>query len=245
MSAVFVDTVRGEDRLHVKFHRMGQHVLAAQRFTTEKVGQAFKAVGAAKKSTTASSTKQTMQSLWFSGGEAADGGEDGGGGGGGTDAGEDVIGGGFLGGADDSDGRGGACSFCVECFRARVPQRAAAGVLGPLLVAELTETAAAAAATDDERTATTTQAAASTSETSTEKDTATAVNAVLPRDRWLRRLRRLDFVLQAHELEVSTVLAGAEYLSALQAHTAYFECPDVAKFILDTIAHYSSPPSGF
>jgi transcription elongation factor GreA-like protein len=47
----------------------------------------------------------------------------------------------------------------------------------------------------------------------------------------LREAHRIDYVLQVSEFELSLT----EYLSALQAHTCYFETPDVVKFILETL----------
>jgi hypothetical protein len=193
-SPVFIHTVSGDDRLHVKWHKATSKMHNQQAKLKRVVADA------------SAEWTGKFSGLWG----GAGGGNDGNSGGSGTSGAgeaEDKFSS-VLSKPEHSD-------FCLKCFDARIPQRG----MPPSDLASFEDSTGGLMKL-------------LRGKTGPQDDDAKAKAEVTKAMRCkLREAHRIDYVLQVSEFELSLT----EYLSALQAHTCYFETPDVVKFILETL----------
>jgi len=191
---VFINTVSGDDRIHVKWRK------ATNKFQDQQAKM--------KQIVTDASTEWSdkFSGLWAgSGGEELKK----------FDYGRSSGSSKAVDGTASTQSASQKTTFCLKCFETRIPQYGAhvsdlaslqddvGGIFGNFRKK-------LGPADDDAK---------------TKAEVAKAMR------RKLQEAHRIDYVLQVSELEASMT----EYLSAVQAHSCYFENPDVIKFILESL----------
>ena len=192
---VFIDTVSGDDRIHVKWRKATNKIQTQQAIMKQIVSDA------------STEWSDKFSGLWAGSGlddiKKFDDGR-----GNGSSKAEDGT-------STNQSATSPKSTFCFECFETRIPQYGAHLSDRASLEDDIGEIFGKLrqklGPPDD--------------------DTKTKAEVAKAMRRKLQEAHRIDYVLQVSELEASMT----EYFSAVQAHSCYFENPDVVKFILKTL----------